>query len=273
MMNRLNGIFERARKIEAALATSVEGAASRMTGAPVERSPLELTHAVVDAVARDIQPTGRGRYGFPYNQIRVTLLAPTSRVKAQLQAVVDGPESLAQRIEARLRAGDCKVTGVSVKVGFAAKARAGWTQPDFDIEAVRLDLATDPGPAADPRLDLMIVAGSTGQASYSFGASVVAIGRGTDICDSRGRLIRVNHVAFVDGDDDVNQTVSRLHARIERQPGSGSYRLFDDGSAQGSSVIRQGRGHVVSRGGRGMTLQAGDELVLGRARLRVKAVR
>lgn len=273
MLRKLNRIFEKARTLETALASTVEDAAGRAVGAPVVRQPLEVVHAVVDAVAQEIQPAGRGRNGFPFNAIRVTLLAPTARAKAQLQAVVDGPEPLARRVEARLRAAGCALSGLSVVVGFATKARADWARPDFDLVCLRLDTVDASGAAPQPRIDLVVTAGSAGRASYTFTAATIAIGRGTDICDSRGRLIRLNHIAFPDGDDEVNQTVSRLHARIEFEAASNGYRLFDDGSAQGTNVIRQGRGHIVPRGMPGMTLISGDELVLGRARLKVKLQR
>jgi hypothetical protein len=269
MLKRLGGMLEKARKLEEAVAASVEGVAGRMTGAPAERPPLEIALAIVDIVARDIQPAGRGQNGFPFNRIRVTLLAPTARARAQFQAVIEGPDPLPRRIETRLRAAGCDVADLSVKVAYVSKTRAEWTQPDFHVECLRVDHQEPTADDPQPRLKLVVVAGSTGLASYAFGAAIVAMGRGAEICDSRGRLVRVNHVAFADGDDPINQTVSRLHARITHDAASGSYRVFDDGSAQGTSVIRQGRGYVVPRGGRGMTLASGDELVLGRARVRV----
>jgi len=274
MLKRLNGIFEKARHVEATLAASVEGAATRVTGASYMRTPLETIQAVVDAVARDIQPAGRGRNGFPFQLIRVTLLAPTARAKAQLQGVLEGPEPLASRIEARLRAAGCSVPGLSVRVGFVAKVRSDWTHPDFHVDCVRVSDGDAAATTSDPRLDLVVVEGRASRTTYSFGATAVALGRGTDVTDSRGRLVRMNQVAFTSGDgDEVNQTVSRLHAHIEYDAASGQYRLFDDGSAQGTSVIRAGRGHVVSRGTLGLVLVSGDELVLGRARMKVKIVR
>ena len=273
ILKKFGGLLEKARRLEGVMAASVEGAASRMTGAPAERPPLEIAHAVVDAVARDIQPTGRGQHGFPFNSIRVTLLAPTPRGRAQLQAVLEGPDPLPARIESRLRAAGCNVTGLSVKVTYVAKPKLEWLEPDFHIECARLDQqsALDAGPPT--RLKITVMAGTAAAGSYAFGTGTVAIGRGAEISNSRGRLVRVNQVAFADNDDPINQTVSRLHARIAHDVTSGSYRLFDDGSAQGTSVIRQGRGYPVSRGSRGMTLAAGDEVVIGQARLKVVIAR
>jgi hypothetical protein len=273
MLKKIGGMLDRARKLEAAMTASIEGAAGRMTGTPAERPPLEIAHAIVDAVADDIQPTGRGQNGFPFNLIKVTLVASTARARAQLQGVIDGPDPLAQRIVTRLRAAGCDVAGLSVRIAYVSRARAEWPQQEFHVECVRVDRQEAAAAEPLPRLKLAVLAGSAASATFAFGATVVAIGRGAEISDSRGRLVRVNHVAFTDGDDAINQTVSRLHARIEHDAATGAYRVFDDGSAQGTSVIRQGRGYPVARGSRGMTLAPGDEIVLGRARLKVNILR
>jgi hypothetical protein len=269
MLKRLSGMLEKARKIETAIASSVEGAASRATGTPSERPPLEVVHAVVDAVAREVQPAGRGQNSFPFNHVRVTFLAPTARQRAQLQAIVEGPEPLLHRIEARLRAAGCPATGLAVNVVFAARSRPEWSQPDCDVLCTRIDAVQPTAPESQQSLKLSVSAGSADRSAYRFAGSLIAIGRGAEIHDSLGRLIRVNDVSFLDGAGEINQAVSRLHARIEYDARSGSYRLFDEGSAQGTTVIRQGRGHVVS-GTRAIVLATGDEICLGRARMKVR---
>jgi hypothetical protein len=154
---------------------------------------------------------------------------------------------------------------------FVAKPRPDWTRPEFHVEFTRTDRADAPVAAGvEMRLELAVLSGTAGRPSFHFAGASVAIGRGADVRDARGRLIRVNHVAFAEDGDEVNLTVSRLHARIEYDAVLESYRVYDDGSAQGTSVVRKGRGYVVSRGTRGMNLVSGDELVVGRARLKVK---
>ena len=107
-------------------------------------------------------------------------------------------------------------------------------------------------------------------AAYQFTTLPIAIGRGADVRDSRNQLLRINHVAFTEGDDDINRTVSRRHARIELDEATGRPRLIDDNSAQGTSIIRSGRGIAVPRGSRGLGLQTDDEIVLGQARVKIK---
>jgi hypothetical protein len=91
--------------------------------------------------------------------------------------------------------------------------------------------------------------------------------------DHQHRLVRINHVAFLeaaDGDSAaINSTVSRRHARIDLDTDTGRPRLVDDNSAQGTSIIRGGRSIGVPRGSRGLGLQTGDEIVQGQARMAV----
>ena len=77
-------------------------------------------------------------------------------------------------------------------------------------------------------------------------------------------------MAFVEGSREVNQSVSRRHAHIAYEPTSGGYRLCDDGSVQGTSVVRSGSTVAVPPGALGVRLRTGDEIVLGDARVRIR---
>ena len=85
--------------------------------------------------------------------------------------------------------------------------------------------------------------------------------------DQRQRLIRTNQIAFLEDGGVENQSVSRRHAHVEF--GDGGYRIWDDRSSHGTSVVRGGRTIKVAAGARGTRLMPGDEIVLGHARLRV----
>jgi predicted component of type VI protein secretion system len=63
--------------------------------------------------------------------------------------------------------------------------------------------------------------------------------------------------------------VSRSHARIEWIDEPGEYRVYDDRSAYGTSVLRDGHTIPVPSGSRGIRLQAGDILVLGTVEIAV----
>jgi predicted component of type VI protein secretion system len=97
----------------------------------------------------------------------------------------------------------------------------------------------------------------------------VHIGRRAEVVDQKQRLIRTNQIAFSEEGPDENCTVSRRHAHVEFAPADGCYRIFDDRSTHGTSIVRGGRTIKVPAGARGARLEAGDEIALGRARLKV----
>ncbi len=268
MTNHIDDMLGRARKLESAIAARVEDAARKVAGTST-REPLEIVLAIAEAIEQEIQPAGRGQRAFPFNQIRVSLLAPSARVKAHLEQVCGGPPSLHDRIADRLRSAGCPAPDLSVKLAFVTKARSEWTAPEFHIAYARSS-SDEPGAGHGPHLELTVTNGTTAQPSYTFGRETIAIGRGGEVRDNRQQLIRINQVAFLEGGGDVNHSVSRRHARIEHDAVTGAYRVFDDGSAQGTSVIRKGRGIAVPRGTKGMALHSGDQLVIGQARVAVK---
>jgi hypothetical protein len=267
MNNKTTGILGTARKLESALAARIERATKRVTGSSTERRhPLELVLAVVDAVEQEIQPAGRGQRAFPFSHIHLQLAAPSPKAKAHLELACEGPPSVQARIMERLEAAGCAVNALAVDVSFTTEAEPDWSHVDFDLQYAR-----NAGvPSQTSRLELTITHGTAERTVYVFDGAPVALGRGDEVRDDRQRLLRTNQVAFAEGAGDVNQSVSRRHARIEHDAAPDAYRLYDDGSAQGTSVIRRGRGFPVPRGTKGMRLQSGDEIVLGQARVRVK---
>jgi hypothetical protein len=272
-MKRMD-ILARARRIEARLAQTVDRAAARMLP-PTAREPLEIAHGVVDAVEREVQPAGRGRHLFPFNRITVRLAAPTRQARARLDATFAADPSLAQRIQTRLETAGCLPVELTVAIDYVETAGDGWLTPEFHVEFDTVAVAPAPvivpaAPVPQPPIELEVVAGAAGQPTYRFELSRVEIGRCGEVRDRRNRLVRTNHLAFTDTDDPLNQTVSRRHAHIDYQADEDAFRIFDDGSEQGTNVTRGGRTIAVPPGARGVRLQPGDEIVLGLARLRVK---
>jgi hypothetical protein len=200
-------------------------------------------------------------------------VAASREARARLEAVFTGERPLQDRILDRLRSAGCQVSGLVVKTVYVSEPSSQWTNPDFHIEFARLPGAAQVAPPAGlrpPRLELTIVHGSAEKAAYRFTLSRVDLGRCAEVRDSGNRLIRTNHVAFADGAGGLNHSVSRRHAHIECAGDSGGYRLYDDRSAHGTGVLRNGRTITVPPGSRGIRLQSGDEIVLGEARLRVR---
>jgi FHA domain len=277
MNKTLANLLAKAHRLESTLTARIEGAARRASAAST-REPLEVVHAIVDAVGREIQPAGRGRQAFPFNQVRVVALAATPREKARLQVAFEGPPTLHERIVSHLKAAGCAEPPLALHVTFVAKRGAEWFDPAFHVTYARVAhmpaAESHVGQGFSPaqaHLELIVTHGVTTQQTYTFESSTIAIGRGDEVRDSRHQLIRTNDVVFAEGGGDINETVSRRHARIELEP-SGSFRLYDEGSAQGTSIVRRGRAIPIPRGTRGIRVQPGDEIVLGRARVRVAMV-
>jgi hypothetical protein len=269
MNHKLQRVLTGARELETRLTEAFEQA-EHTVARPIGFQPLELISLACDDIARNVHPAGRGRYAFPFNSVTVTFAAPTAEHQARFHAICEGPPTLRDRVIKRLASARCHDAEVEVHLRFADVADPGWPRPDFHIALARLEAIAPPEPVTAPQLDIVITNGTAEREQYSFSTLPIAIGRGIEVRDHRRQLVRINHVAFAENGDNVNQSVSRRHARIGLDAETKRPRIIDDNSAQGTSIIRGGRGIAVPRGSRGLTLQSGDEVVLGQARLRIK---
>src|SRR5437870_3526859 len=130
-------ILAKARKLESQIARTVDRAAARVMPAS-GREPLELAHAVVEAVEREVQPAGRGRHLFPFNRIQVSVLAPSRQARSRIEAIFAAEPTLEQRIQMRLEAAGCAVPDLVVRVACVAEAGDDWAAPDVHVEFDRL---------------------------------------------------------------------------------------------------------------------------------------
>jgi hypothetical protein len=120
-----------------------------------------------------------------------------------------------------------------------------------------------------PSITITVMKGQCSESEYVFEEPVIAIGRTADPTDAFGQ-VRVNHVAFLEVRDGINETVGRAHARLQFDSASGHYHLFNEGSSNPTSILRNGRTtRVAPRDPRGVRVQSGDQVQLGRAILRL----
>lgn len=230
-----------------------------------DAAPLELLHAALDELERKAQAAGRGSRVFPYTRV-VVHVAQRGGDRAAIEAVF---AALDERLRDRLAEIRCSMPPSIAASVVVAEGADG-------APLVRVECSGDPGvPAAAPaslrlpELRLRVVKGQCERADYTFAGGIVAIGRGADPTDASGR-VRRNDVAFLDAHDGASETVARAHARIELDPALGAYVVFDESSSNPTYVVRGGRSLRVSpRDPRGVRLQSGDELQIGRAVLRV----
>ena len=269
-------IASKARKLERRISRTVDAAVDEFMGKSAP-SPLEIVHGVLDRAEHEIQEIGRGRRVFPFNHVRVLVVAaPADKEgRARFSAVIEGPPSLADRLADRLRSAGCPTTAIGTEVVYVRRCGGEWPNADFHVEFERAaQPAPQPSPAAPvaeqiPRIKLAVVKGSAEHRAYAFSGGRIDIGRRAEVVDQRQRLIRTNHVAFSEEGADANQSVSRRHAHIEFSAPDRCYRIWDDRSAHGTSIVRGGRTVKVPAGARGTRLETGDEIALGEARLRV----
>ena len=194
--------------------------------------PLEIAQAIVDTVAERLEPAARGRYVFPFNRIHVTIAASSRDDRARFAAVFESEPTLQQRIAARLRDAGCDPRRCSVssptrrgrrgladaRLSRRVHTRGGGTAPVASCRAAcpeacstrlparrRRPLASSGSPSstARPKNELRLCA-ATGESRAC-----------AEVRDSLSRLVRTNHVAFVDSAGTSNHSVSRRHAHIE----------------------------------------------------------
>lgn len=271
-------ILRQAKRLEAGITRVFDSAIRSRQNAPLE--PLELIHAVVSRISAETLPSGRGKQTFPFNQIRVFVSTPTKEARARFAAVAESEPSLPARVQERLRAAGCEVSDLVIKTIYTPAPAAHWSHAQWHVEFARVLPSPTPlsqpdaapvAQAVEPPVmvaTLRATKGRTVNETMMFTQSRVDVGRCAEVQDHRQRLLRTNHVVFADDEDSVNQSVSRCHAHLLRM--DDGYRLFDDRSAHGTSIIRDGKTVGVPPGSRGVKVRSGDVICLGEARLAVQ---
>jgi hypothetical protein len=258
------GILDKVTKLE----KRIEKLAAR-DDVPME--PVEVRRAILDEVEDLLEPGPRSKPVFPFNRLEIALVVADARRRAAIDTVLGGEAGLQAAIEERLREAGCaKVAGLEVHLRYTRKPGAEWqTGRLFRLSAEQAP-ASAPAAAVSTGADahLVVVKGATTRKSYALSAARTNIGRIAEVLDKERRVARRNQVVFSEGADPANDTVSRAQAHIVRAA-TGEYRLFDDRSAHGTRVFRDGRTIALPSGSpRGVRLQPGDEIYFGQACMR-----
>jgi len=226
--------------------------------------PLEVREAIVEQVAQLVEPAAAGRRVLSRAQITVVVLAADKNARDRLQVAL---ADLAPAIGTRLTELRCPVPhGFAVTVQYIKKPRGHW-QPGQRFAIDEQNATTRPRAAggAVPTVHITVRRGAAIQASYVFSETRILIGRTAAPIDDAGRP-RHNHVVFVDEGNEHNRTVGRAHASIRFDTERRQFRLFDDGSSNGTRVVRNGDTlDVTPRNPIGVALLSGDELQFGTA--------
>jgi hypothetical protein len=232
-------------------------------------APLEIRRSILDEVQSRVVSAGVGKRIFPYNRIKVHLLADTPQEREELEAIASEAWDLEADIGERLRDLEARAPGdLAVEVLVTDQPSAAFGDRRFRLELHKAE-PVRAGEAARPLVELTVFKGTAGQHVYSFsGPDRINLGRLDEVVDDEGRVRRRNDVAF-DEEGDVNATVSREQARIAWDDEVKAYRLRSEAGASATRILREGRSIEVSaQDRRGVLLHSGDEIYLGRACLK-----
>ena len=246
-------------------------------------SPLEIRRAILDDAESHVVAVGEGKRIYPHNHLRVHLLVPDPEERVRFEAVVREAWDLQREIAERLAERGCPLpAGFAVEVVFDEETHPRYGDRRFYVEYLNREAPAAPAtvsqaPGAPPvpaggertTLELTVLKGVATQRVYDLDAPRVYLGRLEEVTDPDGRVRRRNDVAFLEVGE-INSTVSREHARIAWDAESGGWGLRAEQNATGTRIYRGGRTiDVSSNDRRGVRLQPGDEIYLGRACVKV----
>ena len=228
------------------------------------RQIVEIDRAILDDIASHVTVLPRGKRAFSYSDLQIRIFVPEPALIPSYKAAfldADFEESVRTRLREE-RTDMPKRFSIRVElVGELPEARK---REGFVIEYGMTTELTAPATCK-----LTIVRGAAEQTLHEFAAARVNLGRMAEVLDQDHILVRTNHIAFSDDGSNVNQSVSRQHAHLWFDAESGGYRISDDRSKTGTSVIRSGESIRVPSGtAKGILLQSGDEIRLGEARIK-----
>ena len=242
--------------------------------------PLVLRTRLLDTVEHALKRF-RSTRPLPFNRITVHILAPTSNDRLTYESALndlDPPFEMAAR-NRLYDAGFDLPDDLGIKQKIHAKAPKQFEAAFEEAGAIYVELKQR---AARTSATITVVRGKAERATYALRSADAPfnIGRLREVVeDSYGHVIRHNDIAFLDHNaskvkgenQDVNETVSRRHARIEFDTRSAAFLLVNE---QGTtSVSRAGYPQPVRVTHQAVPLQDEDLIYLGRACLKFETKR
>jgi hypothetical protein len=231
---------------------------------------LDLRAAVLEHVEHSVVPAGRGTRVLPGPVVVVQVHTAGFKDARALGPVLDDVRPV---LIERLAAMKCTVPdNFQVQIKIVPRRPSGWApKQQFAVVFQKAKSGRVPGTdILEPRgLRLVVSRGSAQKKVFDLLLPVIRIGRTRFPADSQGH-VRTNDIAFADDGSSQSRSVGRGHAEIRFVPGTGTYRVFDQGSANGTRVLRKGRlSEVAPRDPVGFPIQPGDEVHVGTAVIRV----
>jgi hypothetical protein len=253
------------KQIEKALDQRLRGIFGGAGSEAGAREAIELYRDALDQISARASVGRRGDRIFPFDLIRIELMAATPERKAVLETLFE-PGQMVEDIRASLL--EERVTApreLAVEIHFPPEAAA---ELRVICEKAAAQLSEPPDSAAMPAAPAKLItkAGIASADVFPVERPHVNIGRVPEVLDSVGRPVRRNDLHFPEGAHEANSTVSRSHAHLRFDSTGGEWRIYDDGSSLGTSIFRNGqRIEVPAHASRGVALRPGDEIYLGQA--------
>lgn len=230
----------------------------------------EIRHAILDELERKQYRSG-GRTLFPFNRVQIVIRGADAQQASALQGGFLREYFEAEIKKALVKSEAQHPDGLRVEVEVIQDAPPKG-EPWLTVAATFEEAPPEAKPL--PKVGMLsVVQGTLPAPEVLLERERTNIGRTLDVYSTRG-LSRRNHVAFVE-ESEINNTISREHAHIVRDASTGEYRLFNDrfysrekGETCNLWIIRGGMSQEIHRNTRGVRLQSGDEIHLGKARLR-----
>jgi hypothetical protein len=231
--------------------------------------PLVLQDDVWHVVFDKLTAIGSGEHVLPSDKMSVVFLT-AGRNEENILISSFGEDRLQDFLRSKLREERCRqAEGLQVRLDFTAERPAHWADNrDFDIS---FGSAVESG--VIPTVTLKVLGGKASKTRFKVTRAAINIGRGREIKDKYGTLIRRNDVDFNDEMTEPNNSVSKLHGRIEYSEADGAYYLSDSGfeyglATNGTRLIRGGSLVAKLNADQKVQLQNGDEIHLGKASVR-----
>jgi hypothetical protein len=262
----------------------LEQTLERLFGGRPPREPLEVRRAVIESLVSQVQPVGRGRRVLPFNHATVHVVSVEPTERRVMKEALEPEELTRELLRGVERAGAQAPAGFTLSVRLVREPGKSWTpgarfhitvsqSEEQAARAFASESSSEPAPtdasaaALQTSVVLRVLEGEARPKTLTTDAGRITIGRQVEVVDQSGRPVRRNDVAFV-GDDELSRSVSRAHAHLAVDRASGVWRVFDENSAHGTQVEREGRRITVPAGRDGLKLRSGDEIHVGRAILR-----
>ncbi len=210
---------------------------------------------------------------FPYRILRIRLQPSTKRMARRFKKDLLESGSLKSSLSAALKKQDSDVLfpenfEFSLTLEEAQARSESTANPPSFFEMDFLDPVLR-SEQRIPKQLIEILKGIAEKPTYHFSKERMLIGCLPEVHDKEGRLVRKNDVVFTHEGDEINATVSTMHARIWFDPEIGEFRIMDESSRYGTRLVRSGHSiEVPADNLRGVGLRHGDEIYFGQACVR-----